>query len=224
MTAETRYILAMSCVLPALVGGCLYRKMQPQYHLLIYMMLMDAVTETIDFIGIKIPLFAQAANLWINAYMMISLALFLRFTQRNEYITKKLSGILLMVAVALFIYNFYKEGSPLQHFYSLSLFYMFGVKLFIATNILSKQATVVNIKLTRNFWFWAGCLFIVQNAYGFFVFGIYYFGLSKMPGNEMIGLLTTAVNVFYYCLFAIVLLLVPKKNPHFIHQYPKVSS
>jgi hypothetical protein len=218
MTDETRYLFAMTCVLPALVGFYLYRKMQPRYHLLIYMMLLDAVTETIVFIGIKNTSFTPIADCWTNAYMIITLSFFLTFVKRNGYIKKQLLWVFVAVAVILAVYEFYKEGSPFQTFYSLLLFYMYGVTLFIAINILSKQVTVVNTRLSRNFWFWAGCLFIVQNAYGVFVFGIYHFALLEPIDNKMIGMLTTSVNAVCYCLFAVVMFLVPKRNNHFIHK------
>jgi hypothetical protein len=218
MTDETRYLFAMTCVLPALVGLCLYRKMQPQYHLLVFMMLLDAVTETIVFTGIKKPLFETIANFWTNAYMIITLSFFLTFVKRNGYIKKQLLGIFIAAAVILALYEFYKEGSPFKAFYSLLLFYVYGVTLFVSINILSKQVTVVNTGLSRNFWFWASCLFVVQNAYGCFVFGIYHFELPPDADGKLIGILTTCVNAFCYCLFAIVMLLVPKRNNHFIHQ------
>jgi hypothetical protein len=218
MTDETRYLFAMSCVLPALVGFYLYRKMQPRYHLLVYMWLLDAITETIVFIGKNNITFTPIADFWTNAYMIITLSFFLNFVKRNGYIKKQLYWILIAAAVILAVYEFYKEGSPFQTFYSLLLFYVYGVTLFISINILSKQVTVVNTRLSHNFWFWAGCLFVVQNAYGVFVIGIYHFALFETIDGEMIGILTTCVNVVCYCLFAIVMFLVPKRKNPIIHQ------
>ncbi len=220
MTVETRYLFAMTCILPAMVGFFLFRKMQLRYHLLVYMWLLDTITETIVFIGIKNTTFEPIANCWTNAYMIITLSLFLTFVKFNGYIKKQLYWIFIAAAVILAVYEFYKAGLSFQAFYSLLIFYVYGVTLFISINILSKQVTVVNTRISRNFWFWAGCLFVVQNAYGFFVFGIYHFGLfeSKTIDNKLIGILTTCVNAFCYCLFAIVMFLVPKRNNHFIHK------
>lgn len=212
MSQELRYLLAMSCILPGIVGLFLYRKMKPQYHLLVYMMLMDAFTETIVFIGIKKTAFTAIADCWCNVYMLLSLGLFLSFVKRSGYIKKQLLQVLIAVAVIIAVATFYKMGSSIKNFYYPLLCFVFAVQLFIATDILSKQVTVVNLKLTQNFWFWASCLFILQNAYGLLVFTIYFIGLSETPGGEVIGKLTLFVNIIYYCLFAIVLMLVPKRN------------
>jgi hypothetical protein len=218
MSPETRYLLAMTCVLPALVGFYQYRKMQPQYHLIIYMLLMDAATETIDFIGKKNDSFKPISDCWANVYMLLSLGLFLSFVKNNGYIKKRLLQVLIAVAVMVAAFTFYKMGSPLKNFYFPLLCFVYAVQLFVATDILSKQVTVVNMKLTRNFWFWASCLFILQNAYGLLVFSIYYFNLAETPSGKIIGMLTLYVNIFYYCAMALVLLLVPQKKTIFINQ------
>jgi hypothetical protein len=212
MNTETRYLLAMTCIIPAIVGGYLYQKMKPSYHWLIYIMVLDAIMETIDFIGIKYPAFSPIANCCSNLYMFAQLALFLMFIQRNGYLQQRLRQILLAVAVVVAGYNFYGEGPPHKAFYYSLLCFGYAVQLFVATDILSKQVTVVNTKLRHNFWFWASCLFVLQNAYGLLVFTIYYFGLLKTPGGKVIGELNLFINVMYYCLFAIALVLVPKRN------------
>ncbi len=217
MTDEIRYLFAMACVLPALVGFCLYKKMQPQYHLLIYMMLMDAVTETIVFIGKKSTSFEPVATIWSNGYVIINLGLFLAFVKRNGYIKKQLQQILIAVAVIVAIFTYYKIGSFLKDLYFLICF-MYAAKLFIVIDILSKQVTVVNTKLMHNFWFWASALFVVQSAYGLLTFGIYLFSLEGTSYGENIATLHRSVNVIYYCLFSVVLLLVPKRNRGFLHQ------
>lgn len=219
MTTETRYLLAMACVLPAIVGCLLYRKMQPSYRWLIYMMTLAAAMETIDFIGIKNPAFRPVANGCGNVYMIVHLAVFLTLVHRNGYIQQRLRQVLLAVAVLIAAYNFCFEGPPHTTFYYSLLCFGYAVQLIVATDILSKQVTVVNTTIKYNFWFWASCLFVLQNAFGLLVFNIYYFGLLKTPGGEVIGKLTLFVNLIYYCLFAIVLVLVPKRNHHLAIKY-----
>lgn len=217
MSQELRYILAMSCIIPGIVGLCLYRRMQVQYHLLVYMMLGDALTETIVFIGEKYTPFGQFSDLWSNAYIIISLMLFLGFVNSNGYIKKQLLRLLLAVAVLLAICIFFKVAPFFKNYYLL-LCFMYATMLFISIDILSKQVMVINTRLIHNFWFWVSCLFIMQTAYGLLTFGIYLFSLAETPYGKNIGFLHLYVNVTYYCLFSIVLLYVPKRKSSWVNK------
>jgi hypothetical protein len=217
MTDETRYLFAMSCILPTLVGSCLYRKMKHQYQWLVYIVLMDAITETVVFVGKKNITFEPIANFWSNAYAIVSLTLFLCFIWHSGYIKKRVLLTLVATSVIVAVCTFFQIGSVFKDAYFLICF-VYAVQLYFSIDMLSKQVTVVDTKLMYNFLFWLSCLFVVQNAYGLLTFGVYLFGLSGTEYGKNIGILQLSVNVIYYCLLAIALLIVPKRNNRFIQQ------
>lgn len=216
MSQELRYILAMSCIIPGIVGLCLYRKMQPQYHLLVYMMFSDATIETIVFIGKKFKSFEFFATLCSNAYILISFALYLSFVKNNGYIKNKLRRYFIVVACLFIAYNWYQIG--VVNDFLLSLCFISAVCFFIAIHILSLQITAIHTRIKRNFWFWASCLFTIQYAYSFLTFGFYILNLSELLGGSNIGLFQLVVNVIYYCAFAVIMFLIPLKKLTVVHQ------
>jgi hypothetical protein len=217
MSTDLRYLLSMSCVIPGLAGLYLYRKMQPRYHLLVYMMLADAAIETIVFTGKKNAWFKDIATVCSNAYMLIGFCLFLSFIKKNNYIKKKLWLCFLTAACLVAACNWYMAGSVYKDFF-LTLCFATCISLFVSIEILSKQMTVINTRLKDNFWFWASCLFVVQKAYGLLTFGIFQFSLSDTPYGEKIGFFHTFVNVMYYCAFSIIMFIIPKRKSAIVNQ------
>jgi hypothetical protein len=217
MTAEVRYLLSMVCILPTLVGLWRYKKIDPPCRLLVYMLLLDAINETIVFIGVKYAAFESIATLCSNIYMLVTLVLFLSFVTINGYINKKLQQYLMAIALMVAAYNWYHVGTPYKDFYFL-LCFLSSVMLFISINILSKQVMAVNTSLNRNFWFWVSSLFVVQSAYALLIFGLYVFSMFETANGKAIGVIFSYVNAGCYLLFIIAILRMPKRKTSYTYQ------
>jgi hypothetical protein len=211
MNADITYMLAMSCVLPALIGIYRYNKIHSRYHPFIQMMILAVLIETIIYISIKFPKYGGYWQLAVNIYTLLNFALFLYFTQINGYLSKKAMQWLFAVACFVSLLNYMYEHTILKTFFYL-LCFVTAAMLIISIDILSRQTTEIKLKLVNNFWFWLSSSSIIYNAFTLLIFGLYFFALFSTPKGKAIGEIQHYANLVCYVFFAIAILKIPEKN------------
>ncbi len=211
MNADITYILAMSCVLPALIGIYRYNKIDRKYHPFIYMMILTAIIETIFYLAEKIPASGRFTSLTVNIYMLINFVLFLYFVYINGYLGKKIFHWLIASAAAVFVINYIYEQSILKTFFYL-LCFVSAIMLIISIDILSRQTMAIKYKLINNCWFWISSFSIIYNAFTLLIFGLYYFAMFNTPKGKAIGEIQHFANFICYLFFAVAIIKIPKKK------------
>ncbi|MBL7702602.1 MAG: hypothetical protein JNM14_10140 [Ferruginibacter sp.] len=211
MNEDVKYILAMSCVLPAIAGIFRLSAIDKKFHAFIYMMILVALLETWIYLGIKFPNLGSLSRLPINIYMLLNLALFLFFVYNNGYLGKRKLQLLLLSAVVVAIFDCIYYRSVYNLFLYL-LCFVSVVMLVTCIDILSKQITEVRYKLTDNFWFWFSSASILYNAFNFLIFGVLVFSLMKTKKGQSIADIQHLSNAFSYLLFTVAILKIPKKD------------
>jgi hypothetical protein len=223
MNKDVAYILAMSAVLPAIVGAVRYKKMDQRYHPFIFMLLLVPVVETIQYISLKTGMYIGFSLLCLNLYLLTSFCFFLSLVYRNGYIGRKMgiyfAGALLVTALV----NLAIVGTPF-----VILYYMLCLAscliLLISIDTLSKQMMAVKTSLVKNCWFWISSLYVVQHAYVLLLFGIYIFGLSASnPNIKAIFIIHKVVNASCYILFIIAVLRIPNRKETSVYQISQTS-
>ena len=119
MNADITYILAMSCVLPALIGIYRYNKIHSRYHPFIQMMILAVLIEIIIYICNKLA-FPGYNGFWqfaVNIYTLLNFIVFLYFTQVNGYLSKKLMQWLVALACVISLFNYLYEHTVLKTFF-----------------------------------------------------------------------------------------------------------
>jgi hypothetical protein len=211
MNEDISFLLAMTCVIPAVAGIYRFKKIGNQYHPFIYMMILVVLLETIIYFGVKFPDFGRFSRVSINIYMLLNLGLFLYFVHLNNYLGKKRMQFLLAVALLIALLNYIYEGSFIKTFYYL-LCFVSVVMLVISINILTKQIMETKYKLVNNFWFWASSFSVLYNAFNFLIFGTYIFVFFKINNGKNVGSIQHYANAICYLFFALAILKIPKKE------------
>ncbi len=211
MNADITYILAMSCVLPALIGIFRYHKIHSRYHPFIQMMILAVLIETIIYISNKFPKYGGYWQLAVNIYTLLNFILFLYFTQVNAYLSKRAMKWLLAVGCAVCVFNFVYEDTVLKTFFYL-LCFVSAIMLIISIDILSRQTMAIKHKLVNNFWFWFSSFSIIYNAFTLLIFGLYFFAMFNTPKGKAIGEIQHLANLVCYIFFAIAILKIPEKK------------
>lgn len=204
-------MLAMSCVLPAVVGIFRLKVIAKKYHAFIYMMILAALIETWIYIGIKFPALGSLSRLPINIYMLLNLGLFLYFVYNNGYLNKRRLQLLLFAAAAVAIFDCINYNSILKLFLYL-LCFVSVVMLVICIDILSKQIMEIKYKLANNFWFWFSSASVLYNAFNFLIFGVIVFSLMATKNGQSIAGIQHFTNTFSYLLFTVAILKIPRKD------------
>ena len=211
MNADVKYILSMSCVLPALVGIYRFNKIHKKFRPFIYMMLLDTVIETIYYLASKFALVSNFSKMAVNIYILFSFALFLYLVYINGYLTKKVKQALLIAAFIIAAINYFYLGTMFKTFTVLFCF-IWSLSLIISIDILSRQIMALNEKLLNNFWFWVSSAYILYNAFNLLVYGPVFF-LNPDPRNgEAIGNIQHFANAASYIFFAIAIFRIPEKR------------
>lgn len=210
MNTDIKYMLAMSCVLPALIGIFRYNKIHCKYHPFIYMMILTALIETIYYSAYKFPQLGMLPKLAVNTYMLVNFALFLYFVYLNNYISKRLLQWLLAVACLVCIFNYAYLGTFLQAF-SYLLCYVSAVMLIISIDILSRQIMATKEKLVNNFWTWVSSFSIIYNAFTLLIYSQLFFAVTNKQYINPIANIHHFANLICYVFFAVAMLKIPKK-------------
>lgn len=223
MNIDAAYILAMSALLPAVVGAVRYKKIDARYHPFIYMLLLVPLVETIVYISLKTGVYNGFSKLCLNLYLLASFGFFLSLVHRNGYLNRKMGFCFAGALLVTTLVNLIIVGSPF-----VILYYMLCLAdcliLFISIDILSKQMMAVKTSLVKNCWFWISSLYVVQHAYGLLLFGIFIFGLSTIsPNIQAIFTIYKVVNAACYLLFIIAVLRIPNKKGADIYQMSQNS-
>ncbi|MFN8244327.1 MAG: hypothetical protein U0X40_09780 [Ferruginibacter sp.] len=211
MNAGINFILAMSCAIPAFVGLYRYNRIDRKYHLFIYMMLLDWVTELIIYLAGKSSTAKVMAQVTVNIYTLLYFILFIRFVYQNQYLSKRTVYLLLGAAGIAAMANFiYLRGFSSHSFYLL----LFGslVMLFISINILSKQILELKVSIARNFWFWVSCCWVLYNAFNLLIFGLYFLALFNTANGKAIGIIQHFVNAACYLVYAVIIFRIPERG------------
>ena len=211
MNEDIRYVMAMSCVLPAVTGIMKYNRIDRRFHPFIMMMLLDVIIETIYYMGIKFPAFGRIHHFTVNIYMFLNFWLFLYFAFINGYLSKTARQVLLGAALFICIINSVYNGSVFQFFYYLVCF-VSTVMLVISIDILSRQVMVLNQKLVNNPWFWISSFSIIYNAFTLLVFALYFFALANTPDGKAVAIIQHFVNLACYVFFAVGIARIPVKS------------
>jgi hypothetical protein len=211
MNADITYMLAMSCVLPALIGIYRYKRIHKKFHPFIYMMILAVLIETVIYISIKFPEYGGFWQLALNIYTLVNFALFLYFTHINGYLSKKTMQWLLAVACAVCLFNYLYEHTVLKTFFYL-LCFVSAIMLMISIDILSRQTTVIKYKLVNNSWFWLSSFSIIYNAFTLLIFGLYFFAMFNTAKGKAIGTIQHFANLVCYVFFAVAILKIPEKK------------
>ena len=211
MNADITYILAMSCVLPALIGIYRYNKIHSRYHPFIQMMILAVLIETIIYISIKFPKYGGYWQLAVNVYTLVNFALFLYFTQINGYLSKKAMQWLLAVACLVCLFNYLYEHTVLKTFFYL-LCFVSAIMLYVSINILSRQTIAIKYKLINNCWFWISSFSVIYNAFTLLIFGLYFFAMFNTSRGKAIGDIQHFANLICYIFFAVAIIKIPEKK------------
>jgi hypothetical protein len=211
MDADIKYVLAMSCVLPAVAGIYRLKKIDKKFHAFIYMMILVAVLETWIYLGIKYPALSSLSRLPINIYMLLNLALFLFFIYSNGYLNKKKMQLLIAAALAVAIFDYIIYNSVYNLFLYL-LCFVSVVMLIISIDILSKQIMEIQYKLVNNFWFWFSGASVLYNSFNFLIFGVLVFSLIETKNGKSVADIQHFTNAFSYLLFTIAIFKIPTKE------------
>jgi hypothetical protein len=211
MSDEMKYIMGMTCALPALVCLWRHKKTDSRYHAFMYMMLLIMPVETIRFMAIKKFLSDDIDTLCTNLYMLINFGLFLYLTYINNYISKRLLQYFIAAALVMGLANCLKEGSAFVFFYYLLCFVSI-VMLFISIDILSRQIMETGTKLLQLFWFWFAGISVIYHAYTLLTFGLYVFSLADTPNGKAIGVIQTYIVAACYILYIFAALKIPAKK------------
>lgn len=211
MSEEVTYVLAMTCLLPAIAGIWRYKKMHPEFRPLVYMMVFAVLLETVLYVAKKYGYIIYALPV-VNLYMLLNLSFFLYFVKINRYINEKMMRGLLVTALAVLMFNYiHEEYNMLKVYYYLMCFVSL-VMLAIVINILSRQTMVVKYKLVNNFWFWFSSFSIIYNAFTLLIFGLYFFAMSDSPKGKAIGVIHHFVNAACYLFFTLAIFKIPQND------------
>jgi hypothetical protein len=211
MNADITYLMAMSCALPAAVGIYKYTGIDRKYHPFIYMMVLDAVIETIYYLAYRLQVPGKFTQLAVNIYMLLDFGLFMYFVFINGYLGKKPLQGFLAGAVFVSIFNAVYTGTIFTAFFYL-LCYVSAVMLIVSIDILSRQIMATKEKLIDNFWFWVSSFSILYNAFTLLIFGLYFFAMSDSPNGKAIGGIQHFVNMACYVFFALAIYKIPEKK------------
>jgi hypothetical protein len=211
MSEEVTYVLAMTCLLPAIAGICRYKKMQPEFRPLVYMMVFAVLLETVLYVAKKYGYIIYALPV-VNLYMLLNLSFFLYFVKINRYINEKMMRGLLFTAIAILVFNYIYEAYNILKVYYYLMCFVSLVMLIIVINILSRQTMVVKYKLVNNFWFWFSSFSIIYNAFTLLIFGLYFFAMSDSPKGKAIGVIHHFVNAVCYLFFTLAIFKIPKND------------
>jgi hypothetical protein len=211
MNADITYILSMSCVIPTIAGFYRFKKIDKKFHAFIYMMMLVVLLETWIYLGKQFPALGSLSRLPINIYMLLNLGLFLFFVYSNAWLSKKKMQLLLVVALAVAIFDCIYYNSVFKLFLYL-LCFVSVVMLIISIDILSKQIMEIQYKLANNFWFWFSSASVLYNAFNFLIFGVLVFSLIETKNGKSIADIQHFTNAFSYLLFAIAILKIPAKE------------
>lgn len=211
MNADITYLLAMSCVLPAIAGIYRINKIDKKFHAFIYMILLVVLLETWIYVGIKYPAWGVLYRLPINIYMLLNLGLFLSFVYNNAYLSKKKMQLLLVAALAVAIFDCIYNNSIFKLFLYL-LCFVSVVMLIISIDILSKQIMEIKYKLVDNFWFWFSSASVLYNAFNFLIFGVYVFSFEDTKDGKSVSDIQRFTNTLSYILFTLAIFKIPKKD------------
>jgi hypothetical protein len=212
MSAEDiTFVIAMSCVIPAVAGLCRYNSIGNNYHPFVYMMWLSVMMEILDYLGIKHLVPIEIWMITINIYMLGNFALFLFFVRINDYLSEKTMWILVISAVLVYVFNaFFIFSFFAPYFYLLC--FVSAAMLIISIDILSRQMMAVKYKLVKNFWFWMSSFSIIYNAFTLLIFGLYFFAIRQTPKGNTIGNIQHIANALCYVFFAIAILKIPTKK------------
>ncbi|MEJ7586385.1 MAG: hypothetical protein WKI04_02365 [Ferruginibacter sp.] len=211
MNDDLKYIMAMTCVLPAATGIYKYNNIHKRFHPFIYMMILDVVMETTFYLVIKFPRYAKITPVAVNLYMQLNFGLFLYFVYINKYINKNTIQALFAITLLVVLFNYIYFGSIFKTFFYLLCFVSAGM-LIISIDILSRQIMVIKLKLVNNPWFWISSCSIIYNAFTLLIFGLYFVALFNTPNGKAIGIIQHFVNAGCYIFFAFAIIKMPAKN------------
>lgn len=211
MNADITYMLAMSCVLPAIAGIYRLNKIDKKFHAFIYMMILVVLLETWIYLSINQLALGKYSRLPLNIYMLLNLALFLVFVYANGYLNKTKVQLLIAAAFAVAIFDYIVYNSVFKLFLYL-LCFVSVVMLIISIDILSKQIMEIKYKLTNNFWFWFSSASVLYNAFNFLIFGVLVFSLIATKNGKSIADIQHFTNALSYLLFTIAIFKIPTKE------------
>lgn len=211
MNADIKYMLAMSCALPALIGIFKYNRIHSKYHPFIFMMILTALVETIFYLAGKFSALNMFPRFVVNIYMLVNFVLFLYFVYINRYISKPVLQWLLIIAGVVCLFNFIYLRTFLKAFYYL-LYYVSAVMLIISIDILSRQIMVTKEKLVNNFWAWVSSFSIIYNAFTLLIYSQLFFAVTNEQNVNPIANIHHFANLICYVFFAVAILKIPENK------------
>lgn len=195
--------MQMSCIIPATIGLCLFNKIPAKYYPLCLMMIVDVVAEIYNH--------GTQTKVLFNLYGFVNFVLFITFVYSNDFLSKRIFQLLILVAIICSGSIFLKHGILAKPIYTvISLFY--SIILFIAINILSKQIFAIKERLVNNFWFWFSVSCVLYYGYAMLLFGLSILDLKNTPYYQSMNNIWTFVNLAYYVLISVAIFKTTKPN------------
>jgi hypothetical protein len=210
MTKTLQHVLGLTCLIPCIIGFYKSKKIEQKYLPFIYMIIADFVIEVINLLVKYVFKFQYFSQLHFNFYLFIYFYLFMRLAYLNNFITKKTRNILFSCWGIVAICNTILNGSFIE-LNRLVFGFSAIIALYIYTNILSVQILEVNIKITKNFWFWASSFSILYNAFLILLFSLVFFSFAKTPNGRVILNIHYYINAITYLFFAYAIYIIPEK-------------
>lgn len=207
--SQTLYsIIGLSCIIPAIIGIYLYRRMDKSFHPFVWMALLTLIPELLHRGALNNAGFVKPWLVSINLYMLLNFTCYLLLVYKGGYLKRKAVYIFFGGAIAVGVVNFLYNASNQSAFSPLLylLCYVSTIMLFTAIDILSGQVLAVRVKLINNFWFWFSSTVIIYNAFNLLIFGSYVFAMSATPTGKAIGNIQHFANLACQLLFAVAMI------------------
>jgi hypothetical protein len=210
MTKTLQFLLGFTCIIPSIIGLFKLKKIEKKYHSFIYMIVADFLIEAINFLVKYVFEIKHPFQFLFNFYLFIYFYFFMKLAYLNNFITEKIRNILLFLWLIVAIFNTILIGGC-NDVFRIVLVFSASVILYIYTNILSVQVLEINVKITKNFWFWASSFSILYNAFLILLFSLLFFSFAKTPNGRAILNIHYYINAITYLVFAYAIYIIPEK-------------
>ncbi len=213
MNTSIQFLLAMSCLIPAMIGAIRYRFIDSKYYPFILSFIITVPVEVVSYlykIG-AIP-YGEPAAVAVNIYQLVNLYLFLHFIHINNYLTKKSVNGFMWGAIVVALLNSFATKAFFSAYLIYLICYASIVMLALAVNILTNQVTEIRGRLLNSFWFWISSAAILYNANALLIFGLSIFPIKDVSYLMNIKITWAAINTSCYIIFGAAILLIPSIN------------
>ncbi len=167
MSSLLTFLLSITCIIPAVTGLVLYRRVDRKVHPFVWIMCLSVATELIARLGLTMRsgfLITTTYNLFIPANLWLFLLFFLRNgVIRSERNLQLVMATSLMVWIGCWIYHdTWQVVFMFSHVYNSAIIVICAIQLLTRETLQTRQAPL------KNFFFLVSCSCII--VYLFYIF------------------------------------------------------